>query len=139
MAGLITTTELLARPGFEGVDDGQAQASIDDASALVRLCARGLLDTVESPNTPPAVVAVVVAMVRRGLSNPLGTTQEQLGDHGRSFGGTTAATLYLTGREKRTVRQAVGLLGVGSEPMESDLPRQPSEPAGLLADGEITL
>lgn len=139
MAGLIAVDELLASPGFEGLDSGQAEQLIKQASSIVRLCARGLLDAVETPDAPDIIETVVVQMIRRGLSNPLGVTQEQLGDHSRSFGGVVAATLYITGREKRMVRQEVGLLGVGSVPMESDLPRQPSEPAGLLSDGEITL
>lgn len=127
MAGLITVPELLARPGFDGIDSGEAEALIEDASALVRDCVAPELDDVESPDTPPAVVPVVVSMVRRGQSNPLGHSQEQLGDYGYSTGGQMAATLYLTRREKRIVRRAVGKLGAGSLDMEGDLPRQPSE------------
>jgi hypothetical protein len=127
VAGLITVADLVARPGFDDVDSGQAEALIDDASALVRDAARDALDDVESPDTPPAVVAVLVNMIRRGWSNPLGHVQEQLGDYGYNVGGNAVATLYLTVRERRIVRRAVGALGMGSVNMESDLPRQPSE------------
>lgn len=126
--GLITLPELLARPGFEDIDSTQAEALIEDASALVRDCVSPLLDDVEAPDTPKSVVAVLVSMIRRGSSNPLGHTQEQLGDYGYSQGGGDGiATLYLTRREKRIVRKAVGKLGAGSLNMEGDLPRQPSE------------
>lgn len=128
MAGLITLPELLARPGFDGIDSTEAEALIEDASAEVRDLVSPLLDDVEMPDTPGSVVSVVVSMVRRGRSNPLGHTQEQLGDYGYSLGGAGVATLYLTRREKRIIRRAVGKLGAGSLNMEGDLPRQPSEP-----------
>ncbi|MCI0632517.1 MAG: hypothetical protein L0206_01145 [Actinobacteria bacterium] len=128
MAGLITVAELVARPGFEGLDSGQAQALIDDASALAREAATPELDAVESPATPPAVVAVLVNMIRRGWTNPLGHAQEQLGDYSYSTGGHAVATLYLTARERRIVRRAAGKLGVSSLTLTSNLPVQPSEP-----------
>lgn len=134
MAGLITVAELIARPGFEGLDSGQAAALIDDASALVRLEAESALDAVESPATPAAVVAVMVNMIRRGFRNPTGNASETLGDYSYTSapdGGV--ATLYLTGREKRIVRKAAGMAGAGTVVMTGDLPRQPSEP--LEADG----
>jgi hypothetical protein len=134
VAGLITLPELLARPGFDGIDSGQAEALIADASALVRECARGELDDVEPPDTPPAVVAVVVNMIRRGWTNPAGAVQETLGDYSYSMGGQGVATLYVTAREKRIIRRAVGVLGVGTVTMTGDLPRQPSEDFEGLID-----
>lgn len=128
MAGLLTVAELVARPGFEGLDSGQAQALIDDASALAREAARGTLDAVESPATPPAIVAVIVHMIRRGWQNPRGLAQEQLGDYSYSTGGNAVATLYLTPRERRLVRRAAGVLGVSSLTLTSNLPLQPDEP-----------
>ena len=125
---LITVAELIARPGFEDLDSGQADALIDDATALVREAASPELDTVESPATPPAVVAVMVNMIRRGLSNPAGHAQETLGDFSYSTGGQMAATIYLTRRERRLVRRAAGKLGASSLTMTSDLPLQESEP-----------
>lgn len=128
MAGLVTIAELTARPGFDNLDSTIAQALIDDASALVRDAASPLLDDVESPDTPAAVVAVLVNMIRRGLDNPNGYTQEVLGDYSRTVGTTGGvATLYLTTRERRIVRRAVGKLGVGSLALTSDMPHQVSD------------
>jgi hypothetical protein len=123
---LITTAELFARPGFDGLDSGHAAALIDDASALVRLAAAPELDAVESPATPPAVVTVVVAMVRRGFRNPMGHTQESLGDY--AYSGGNNASLYLTKREAKIVRKAAGFDGARSVEMDGVLPVQPSEP-----------
>jgi hypothetical protein len=123
--GLITVAELLARPGFEDLDSGQADAIIADASAIVREVATPELDDVESPATPPAVVAVVVNMIRRGLRNPMGNTQETLGDY--SYAGNPAS-LMPTRREVRLIRRAAGKLGASSLTMTSDLPLQESEP-----------
>ena len=58
--GLISVTDLDARQ-VEYVDVAQAQAAIDDASAVARACVEPTLDDVEAPNTPAAVVAIVVA------------------------------------------------------------------------------
>jgi hypothetical protein len=67
-------------------------------------------------------------MIRRGLDNPKGNAQETLGDYSYTAGTQgSVATLYLTRRERRIVRRAAGLLGVGSQAMTSDLPVQPSE------------
>jgi hypothetical protein len=126
MAGLITVADLAARPGFENLDSVQAQSLIDDASALVRLAAAPLLDDVESPDCPPAVVPVIVAMIRRGFSNPMGHQSENLGDYSYTAGtGGGVATLYLTARERKLVRRAAGKLGVGTVTLEGDLPEQP--------------
>jgi len=124
---LITVADLLARPGFDGIDSGQAQALIDDASALVRDAATPELDDVESPNAPPAVVAVMVNMIRRGVFNPMGHQSEQLGDYGYQAGTGGVATLYLTARERRIVRRAAGKLGASSLTMTGNLPDQLSD------------
>lgn len=125
MAGLITVADLVASPGFEDIDSGQAETLIKRASSFVRLAARGALDDVEAPDAPDVVETIVVEMIRRGWRNPLGHNQEQLGDYG--YSNPAPANLNLTARERRQVRQAVGALGMGSVNMESDLPRQPSE------------
>lgn len=142
MAGLITVAELLARPDFDGLDHSVAQAMIDDASALVRLEAAGRLDDVVSPDAPPAVIPVLASMIRRGVRNPLGNNQETLGDYSRSVGQTSGggvATLYLTKREKKIVRQAVGLSAVASIDLQTTLPEQRSDCYyGTGGDWEIT-
>jgi hypothetical protein len=129
MAGLITVAELLARPGFENLDSVQAQALIDDASAVVRLAARGALDAVESPDAPPYIVKVMVTLVRRGGTNPMGHQSESLGDYAYTAGisGGGVPTMELTAREKRNVRHAVGVLGVGTITLQGDLPEQLSD------------
>ena len=135
MAGLITIDQLLARPGFEGLDSGQGEALIDDASAFVRDAASPELDDVEAPATPPAVVAVVVNMIRRGLRNPLGHQGETLGDYSyQASADAGVATLYLTRRERRIVRHAAGKANADSVTMTGDLPWQPSEPATVLGE-----
>jgi hypothetical protein len=131
MPGLITVPVLLARPGFDDLDAGQGAALIDDASALVRLVAAGELDDVESPDCPAAIVPVLVSMIRRGLDNPKGNAQETLGDYSYTAGSQgSVATLYLTRRERKIVRSAVGLSGVGYINMTGELPTQRSETAG---------
>ena len=126
--GLITVVDLVARPGFENLDSVQAQALIDDASALVRLAADPLLDAVEAPDTHPAIVAVMVTMIRRGFSNPMGHQSENLGDYAYTAGtGGGVATLYLTARERKIVRRAAGKLGAGTVTLEGDLPDQLSD------------
>lgn len=139
MPGLITIDQLLARPGFDNIDPGQAEALIDDASALVRDAATPELDAVEASATPAAVVAVMVNMIRRGLRNPLGHQSETLGDYsyGAGDGGGGVATLYLTRRERRVVRRAAGKLGASTLTMTGDLPWQPSEPSTVLGEDDL--
>jgi hypothetical protein len=138
VAGLITVAELTARPGFEDLDSGQATALIADASALVREAAEPELDDVESPNAPPAIVPVLVSMIRRGLDNPRGNAQETLGDYSYTAGNAGGvATLYLTRRERRIVRRAAGKLGAGSLVMTGDLPVQPSELVIGLTEDDV--
>lgn len=124
MAGLITVADLVARPGFEGLDSTQAEALITDASALVRDVVAPDLDDVEAPDTPPGVVPVIVNMVRRGLSNPHGHTQASLGDHSYSAG---SVTLYLTDDEEELVRRALAKAGFVAVPMSNfELPETSS-------------
>lgn len=139
MAGLITIDQLLTRPGFDNIDPAQAEALIEDASALVRDAATPELDDVNAPDTPAAVVAVVVNMIRRGWRNPLGHQSETLGDYSYAAGagGGGVATVYLTRRERRVVRRAAGKLGAGGLAMTGDLPWQPSEPASALGEDDL--
>lgn len=130
--GLISVTDLDARQ-VEYTDSTQAQAAIDDASAVARACVEPVLDDVEAPATPPAVVAIVVNMVRRVLTNPQGLAQESLGDYSYATGGQGVATLLPTTREKRLLRKAaaayaranamgVPAFGAGGVCLQSDLP-----------------
>lgn len=141
MPGLISTADLDARK-VDYEDSAQAQAAIDDASAVARACVSPTLDAVTSPSTPPAVVALVVNMVRRVLTNPQGFAQESLGDYSFATGGGGVATLLPTAREKRLLRQAAAAYakenaltppayGADGVYMQADLPVSQTEDLGL--------
>ncbi len=130
--GLISVADLDARQ-VRYADSAQAQAAIDDASAVARACVGPTLDDVEAPDAPGVVVAVVVGMVRRVLTNPVGLAQESLGDYSFATGGGGVATLLPTAREKRLLRKAAAAYataqgatppayGTGSVSFEGNLP-----------------
>ncbi|MCD0450772.1 hypothetical protein LO762_16465 [Actinocorallia sp. API 0066] len=123
MAALITVEQLLARPGFDGVSEAQAEAVLEDVSALVALVASPVVLT--AGTLPPAIVPVIVAAARRGLHNPRGLSGEQLGDYGWQAGGQASTGLFLTRHEERIVRRAAGRLGAGNAGLDSDLPLPP--------------
>ncbi len=114
VAGLISTDDLDARR-VEYADGPQAQAAIDDASAVARLYVAPVLDGVDTPDAPAAVVAVVVGMVRRVLANPRGLAQETLGDYSYAAGANAVATLLPTAREKRLLRQAAAAYATAND------------------------
>lgn len=123
MAGpLITFSELTKRPGFDGVVQSEAEAVIDDVSALVRdIAETDFLNEAGEVVTPPALVLVVVSMVRRGLKNPYGRSSEDIGD--ASWQGM--GSIYPTRREKAIIRRAGGTLGAGEVTLEGYLPLSP--------------
>lgn len=134
--GLISVADLDARQ-VEYADPAQAQAAIDDASAVARVCVSPVLDSVEAPDTPAGVVAVVAGMVRRVLTNPRGLASETLGDYTYAAGANSVATLLPTQREKRLLRQAaaayalannmtVPAWGASSTYQQVDLPAPPA-------------
>lgn len=133
--GLISVADLDARR-VEYADDAQAQAAIDDASAVARACVEPIFDDVNAPDTPAVVVAVVVGMVRRVLTNPRGLAQETLGDYSFAAGSNSVATLLPTAREKKLLRKAatayalansmdVPSFGVDGAYLQVDLPVPP--------------
>lgn len=139
--GLITTADLDARHvGYEDV--GQAQAAIEDASAVARDYVSPILDDVEAVAgdgnpVPAAVTAVVVGMVRRVLTNPMAHAAETLGDFSFQAGSNLVASLLPTARERRMLRRAAaryakanGLVvpswGASSPYMQADLPAPPA-------------
>lgn len=138
MAALVTAEQCLARPGFKGVDVAELQGAIEDASALVIDYVKPKLDDATADDVPDAVRAVIIAMVRRGVTNPLARAQETLGDYSYSQGGggsSGVAALNMTLREKRIVRKAVGKLGAGGSDLDGWLPVQESErPGGAHVD-----
>lgn len=134
--GLISVADLDARQ-VEYTDIAQAQAAIDDASAVARACVSPVLDLVETPAAPALVKTVVVGMVRRVLANPRGLQSETLGDYTYAAGTNAVATLLPTAREKRLLRQAatayalanamtVPTWGVSGGYQQADLPAPPA-------------
>jgi len=134
--GLITVADLDARQVDYGTPE-QAQAAVDDASAVARAYVAPVLDAVEAPDTPAAVVAIVVGMVRRVLTNPRGLAQESLGDYAYTAGPYPQATLLPTNREKRALRSAAAAYatansidipswGVAGAYQQADLPAPPA-------------
>lgn len=124
MTALITFEQLTARPGFDGVGQDEAEALIADASALVADIAAPVV--LEAETLPPAIVPVIVNMVRRGLANPLGHAGETLGDY--TWQG--AGGLYATKQEKAIIRRAAGALGARNATLDSDLPLPPGRGIG---------
>ena len=132
---LVTVAYLQALPGFAGASEDTLEALIAQASALVVDYVSPALDDATAADCPEAVQVVVSAMVRRGLGNPRGASQETLGDYSYTMGSDGGvATLYMTKREQRIVRRAVGTSGVGFIGMDGYLPTQPSESMAVGTD-----
>lgn len=127
MADLITVAQFEARTGrtLTGTQATQADALIDDASALaVDIVGDSTItdtwDAAVADTVPAAVVPVVVAMVRRGLDNPHGLTQESTESY--SYSGASGRGVFATRQETRIIRKAAGTSGVGALNLESHLP-----------------
>lgn len=113
--GLISVSDLDARQ-VEYVDSTQAQAAIDDASAVARACVEPVFDDLDYSGTVPDLVkAVVVGMVRRVLTNPRGLAQETLGDYSFAAGANAVATLLPTTRERKLLRKAATAYAVAND------------------------
>ncbi|MEV4672173.1 hypothetical protein AB0K34_11025 [Actinomadura sp. NPDC049382] len=136
MAALITFADLTARPGFDNADQAEAEAVITDASALVIQIA-DLATPWTADTVPDVVVPVLVNMVRRGLSNPLGLSGEQLGDYGWQAQGGGAMGLYATRQERAIIRRAAGTLGAKNATLDSDLPLPAWRGAGAGFENEF--
>ena len=143
--GLILVADLDNRQ-VEYADTAQAQAAIDDASAVARACVSPVLDQVEAADTnnpvPAVVTTVVVGMVRRLLTNPLGHQSETLGDFSFAAGSNAVATLLPTAREKKLLRRAavayakanamdVPTFGADGVYQQVDLPAPPAFSEGI--------
>ena len=125
MADLITVAQWTARTGRDltSSEHSQVEALITDASALVVNIVNDatVTDTWTGDDIPGSVVPVVVAMVRRGLDNPHGFTQENVDGYSYSTGATTG--LFATRREAREVRKAAGKAPIGALNLTSHLPQ----------------
>lgn len=111
----------------------QAQAVIDDASALVVdeiVNDDEITASWDETTTPAAVKAIVKQMCQRALENPTGLSGEAI--DGYSWQSSTAASIYATRRERRMIRKIVGKLGVGVVVLESDVPvAEPDRTSGV--------
>jgi hypothetical protein len=147
--GLISVADLDAR-GVEYATTDQADAAIEDASAVARDYVSPVLDDVErgdTPDTPGVVVAVVVGMVRRVLTNPSGWQSATLGDLTFAAGTNAVATMLPTQREKRMLRRAAATFakaagvdvpswGTGAAYQSSEIPAPPFFFDGIQLPGD---
>lgn len=150
--GLVNVADLDARQ-VEYADNAQAQAAIDDASAVARACVSPIFDTIErggTPDVPATVVAVVVGMVRRVLTNPRGLQSETLGDYTFAAGSNAVATLLPTARERRLLRLAAAAYatankltipawGASGAYQQADLPAPPAYWDGIKLPSDDTV
>ena len=108
--------------GVSASDEERAQAMLDDASALVRAEA-GTEDWVDDDgaleDVPGVIVAVVVAVAIRAFRNPDGVRQESIGTYSVSYADSSTA-VFLTEGERRAIRRAVGMSGIGSVLLEGE-------------------
>lgn len=123
---LMTLAQYTARLGrsLSGAKADQATAFLDDASALVRLIAKGELDDVAhdtDPATPAELLPVLNSMVTRARENPRGLTSEQIGDYRWASEGQP---IYTTDAEERIILRAAGIGTVREIDLEGDMPQR---------------
>lgn len=96
---------------LQGADLARANASLEDASSLVRAEAgKPWLDG-DDVTAPAQVVTIVIKAALREYKNPDGFTSEQIGDY--SYRTDATGGVYLTEEERRIVRNAAGTGGAG--------------------------
>lgn len=95
---------------LQGADLARANASLEDASALVRAEAgkSWLAEQEEAVvvTAPDQVVTIVIKAALREYKNPDGFSSEQIGDY--SYRTDNTGGVYLTEEERRIVREAAG-------------------------------
>ena len=105
---------------LSGYDSDRVETLLADASALVDEVAGAVI------TSPPAtLVPLVCEVARRAFDNPAGFESETTGGYTWRVG-ASGSGVYLTSDERRTVRRAAGVLGVGSVTMSNDFPATPS-------------
>lgn len=121
LISLLQLTDRLGRT-LDATQETQAEAFIDDASALVLQIANLDTDWTDA-DVPAAVIPVVVNMVRRAVENPRGLTSEQIGNYQwqASSGSSASSAIYATTQERRIIRRAAGHLSVGTVALEGYL------------------
>jgi hypothetical protein len=96
---------------LQGADLARANASLEDASSLVRAEAgKPWLDG-NTVTAPAQVVTIVIKAALREYKNPDGFSSEQIGDY--SYRTDNVGGVYLTEDERRIVRMAAGTGGAG--------------------------
>lgn len=113
--------DIEARLGRVFPEDERARpfAVLDDASALVRAEAGR---TWNEPNgivydIPEAILAVVMRVAIRAIENPEGYVSESGGDYSYTRRGVEDG-VYLTDRERKIIRRAVGKTGLWTQQVE---------------------
>ena len=132
MPALASTEDLEARMGQ--VDDvTQAQARLDDASALIRAEASEVSDEqwLDPLEVPQVIVTVCCKVAQRALTNPEMLASESIESFQAAYR-EGSGDAYLTRKEARIVRRAAGGSSFGSIGLESPYPpsNQPVYPRG---------
>jgi hypothetical protein len=111
-----TVEQLTARVVGGQVDDGRAQAVLDDASARIRAEAvkSWVTDGELDADTPDIVEVVCLQAALRAYQNPERLTQEGIGTG--YVQSNVSADVYLTKAELRLVRRAAGNSGLWTKP-----------------------
>jgi len=81
-------------------------------------------DDWDDTTAPAAIQGVVARIVNRAIGNPLGISQEGLGDHQRSFSVGMSGGM-MSPKDKRIIRRAAGASGAQTSQMEGYLPLEP--------------
>lgn len=116
-----TYEEFAARHGANPNDQDTIEAILDDATALIASEVDGSEETWvdESSTAPDAVKAVTITVAYRAYSNPDALAQREVGDVRAWWRGEEIDALYLTSRDKRTVRKAAARSSFQSTPLVS--------------------
>ena len=122
LPALVSLDDFALRVSVSASDEERAQACLDDASALIRAEAGtedwvyddGGLETV-----PDVIAAICVAVAIRAFRNADGVRSETIGNYSVAYADTSTA-VFITAGERRMIRRAVGLNGIGSIALEGD-------------------
>lgn len=90
------------------IDFQQAEALLEDASAIVRAfadCEWVNDDRDELEDVPDGIPGITALMVIRALRVPEGVTQEQIGNYSVSYSPYASDRLYLTRTDKAFIRK----------------------------------
>lgn len=99
--------------GLSTVDGARAEATLEDASALVRAEAgqTWVDDAGELTDVPDICVSITLAAAKRAFVNPDMLRSEAIQDYQVAFG-SSSPDVYLTKAERDLIRRAVGRAGL---------------------------